>query len=155
METTLKNFARKTCYDHFQAYDVTLICSLFVRITYHLSPMTWYTTYHLQPDLNRVPPPLQGSTLTLHYHKKPFPKSSNGGLNRKNLVEIFMVDARILYVLVVKKLDFLDFLNFMCHFKSSTFIICMADFQAWFRPWWWSHLDLSFIHKINLTKSSF
>jgi hypothetical protein len=32
METTLKNFALKTCYDYFQAYDVTLICPVLVRI---------------------------------------------------------------------------------------------------------------------------
>ena len=31
---TLENFARKMCYDYFQAYDVTLICLLFVRILY-------------------------------------------------------------------------------------------------------------------------
>jgi hypothetical protein len=34
METTLENFARKTCYDYFCTYDVTLICSLLVRILY-------------------------------------------------------------------------------------------------------------------------
>jgi hypothetical protein len=34
METTLENFTRKTCYDYFQAYDIILICSLFVRILY-------------------------------------------------------------------------------------------------------------------------
>ena len=34
METTLKKFRRKTCYDYFQAYDITLMCSLFVRILY-------------------------------------------------------------------------------------------------------------------------
>jgi hypothetical protein len=34
METTLENFAHKTYYDYFQTYDVTLICSLFVRILY-------------------------------------------------------------------------------------------------------------------------
>jgi hypothetical protein len=34
METTLENFTRKTCYDYFQVYDITLICSLFVRILY-------------------------------------------------------------------------------------------------------------------------
>jgi hypothetical protein len=28
------NFVRKTCYDYFQAYDVTLICSILVRILY-------------------------------------------------------------------------------------------------------------------------
>jgi hypothetical protein len=34
LEMILENFARKTCYDYFQAYDVILICSLFVRILY-------------------------------------------------------------------------------------------------------------------------
>ena len=29
---TLENFACKTCYDYFQAYDVILIYLLFVRI---------------------------------------------------------------------------------------------------------------------------
>jgi hypothetical protein len=44
----------------------------------------------------------------------------------KHLVEIFM-----LYVLVVKISDFFGFfLKFMCHFKSSTCCISMADFQA-------------------------
>jgi hypothetical protein len=41
METTLEYFAHKTCYDYFQAYDVTLICSLFVRILY-FSYMLYY-----------------------------------------------------------------------------------------------------------------
>jgi hypothetical protein len=31
---TLENFTHKTCYDYFQVYDITLICSLFVRILY-------------------------------------------------------------------------------------------------------------------------
>jgi hypothetical protein len=54
------------------------------------------------------------------------------GQKIKYLVESFMVDARILYVLVVKISDFLSFfyLKFMCHFKSSTCSISMADFQA-------------------------
>jgi hypothetical protein len=30
----LENFTHKTCYDYFQVYDITLICSLFVRILY-------------------------------------------------------------------------------------------------------------------------
>jgi hypothetical protein len=47
------------------------------------------------------------------------------GQKVKKLAEIFMVDAGILYVLVVKISDF-----FMCHFKSSTCSISMADFQA-------------------------
>jgi hypothetical protein len=34
METTLEDFTCKTCYDYFQVYDITLICSLFVRILY-------------------------------------------------------------------------------------------------------------------------
>jgi hypothetical protein len=53
-----------------------------------------------------------------------------GGQKLKNLAEIFMVDARILYVLVVKISDFFYFKKFMCHFKSSTCSISMADFQA-------------------------
>jgi hypothetical protein len=30
MEMILENFTLKTCYDYFQVYDTTLICSLFV-----------------------------------------------------------------------------------------------------------------------------
>jgi hypothetical protein len=30
----LENFVRKTSYDYFQAYGITLIYSLFVRILY-------------------------------------------------------------------------------------------------------------------------
>jgi hypothetical protein len=42
-----------------------------------------------------------------------------------------MVDAGILYVLVVKFSDFSDLKNkIMCHFQSSTCSISMADFQA-------------------------
>jgi hypothetical protein len=33
METTLENFIRKTCYDYFQLYDITLIYSLYVIFT--------------------------------------------------------------------------------------------------------------------------
>ena len=59
------------------------------------------------------------------------------GQKVKNLVEIFIVHARILNVLVVKNLDFFCFKKkFMCHFKSSTYSIPMADIQAWFWPWW-------------------
>jgi hypothetical protein len=44
-----------------------------------------------------------------------------GGQKVKKFVEIFMVDARILYVLAIKISDFLDSKKiFMCHFKSST-----------------------------------
>ena len=140
-------------------------------------PMAWYTTYYLQPDLNWGPPSSQGSALTLLHHKKSLPKplqlacahnsqKSKHTLqqslrllmedeNVKLLAEIFMIDVRILYGLVVKISDFFIFLKFICHFKSCTCSICMANFQAWFWPWWWSLLDLSFINKINLTKSSF
>jgi hypothetical protein len=51
----------------------------------------------------------------------------------KKLAEFFMVEARILYVLVIKISDFFIFLfffKFMCHFKNSTCSITMADFQA-------------------------
>jgi hypothetical protein len=41
METRLENFTYKTCYDYFQAYDITLICSLFLRILY-FSYMLYY-----------------------------------------------------------------------------------------------------------------
>jgi hypothetical protein len=54
-----------------------------------------------------------------------------GGQKVKKLVEIFIVDAKILYVLVVIFKDFLDLkIIIMCHFKSSTCSISMADFQA-------------------------
>jgi hypothetical protein len=46
------------------------------------------------------------------------------------------------------------FLKFMCHLKSGTCKMCMADFQAWFWPWWWCLLALSFINKIKLIKFS-
>jgi hypothetical protein len=53
------------------------------------------------------------------------------GKKVKKLVEIFMVHARILYVLVVKNLDFFSFKKkFMCHFKSSTCSIPLANIQA-------------------------
>jgi hypothetical protein len=32
METTLVNFAGKMCDDYFKTYDITLVCSLYVRI---------------------------------------------------------------------------------------------------------------------------
>jgi hypothetical protein len=53
-----------------------------------------------------------------------------GGQKVKKLAEIFMVDARILYVFVVKISDLFIFLKFMCHFKCCTCSISMADFQA-------------------------
>jgi homoaconitase/3-isopropylmalate dehydratase large subunit len=43
-----------------------------------------------------------------------------GGQKVNNLAEIFMVDEGVILI----------FLKFMCHFKSSTCSICMADFQA-------------------------
>jgi hypothetical protein len=50
-----------------------------------------------------------------------------GGQKVTLLAEIFMVDAGIVYVLMVK---ISDFIFFMCHFKSSTCSISMANFQA-------------------------
>ena len=41
----LENFARKTCYDYFQAHDVTLMCSLFVKILYSNYPLYNKKTY--------------------------------------------------------------------------------------------------------------
>jgi hypothetical protein len=34
METIFENFVHKTCYDNFEVYDITLMCSVFVRILY-------------------------------------------------------------------------------------------------------------------------
>jgi hypothetical protein len=81
--------------------------------------------------LNRGPHPSQGLALTLLYHKKPFPKPLQfacahnsqkskhtlqqslrplmGGQKIKKLAGIFIVDVRILYVVVVKISDFFDF----------------------------------------------
>jgi hypothetical protein len=54
-----------------------------------------------------------------------------GGQKVKILTEIFMVDAKILYVLAIKVSDFFGFfLKFMSHFKSITCSISMVDFQA-------------------------
>jgi hypothetical protein len=107
--------------------------------------MTWYTTYHLQPNLNQRPHPSQGSALILLYHKKPFPKPLQfacahnsqkskhnlqqslrplmGGQKVKKIAEIFMVDARILYVLVVKNLDFLDLIWILCAISKVALVI--------------------------------
>jgi hypothetical protein len=92
--------------------------------------MAWYTTYYFQPELNRAPPSSQGSALILHHHKKPFKplqltcvqnlqttkhtlqrylRPLMGGQKVKYFAEIFMVDAEILYVLVVNISDFFDF----------------------------------------------
>jgi hypothetical protein len=146
--------------------------------THQLSlPMTWYTTYHFQPDLNRGPHPSQGSALILFYHK-PFPKPLQfacahnsqkskhilqrslwplmGGQKVKKIGWNFYGKCKDTICTCGKNFRFFLFKNkIMCHFKSNTCSISMANFQAWFRPWWWSHLDLSFIHKINLIKSSF
>jgi hypothetical protein len=115
--------------------------------THQLSlPMTWYTTYHLRPNLNRAPRPSQGSALILHYHKKPFPKPlqlacihnfheckhisfsnlwdlSMGGQKVKKLAKFFTVDARVLYVLVVKISDFFDFFWNLCVISKVAFIV--------------------------------
>jgi hypothetical protein len=85
--------------------------------------------HHLSPPtgLELGPHPSQGSALTLLYHKKPFPKPLQfacahnsqkskhtlqqslrplmGGQKVKKMAQIFMVDAGILYVLVVKISD--------------------------------------------------
>jgi hypothetical protein len=44
MEMILENFTRKTYYDYFQVYDITLIYSLFVRILY-FNYMLYYKKY--------------------------------------------------------------------------------------------------------------
>ena len=42
----LENFASKMCYDHFQAYNITLIYSLFIRILYS-SYMLYYKNIYI------------------------------------------------------------------------------------------------------------
>jgi hypothetical protein len=146
---------------------------LFQQLLIHpLSlPMTWYTTYYLQLDSNWAPPSSQGSALTLLHHKKPFPSPFNLHVHKtfkeikiplkfndlrdlwcrfKNRKIGCYGRCRIPYVIVVKISDSFFFFEIYVPFQSSTCSICMADFQAWFRPWWWSLLDLSFINKINL-----
>jgi hypothetical protein len=95
--------------------------------------------------LNPGPHPSQGSALTLLYHKKPFPKPFQfacahnsqkskhtlqrslrpliGGQKVKKLAEIFMVDARILYVLVVKDSDFFDFFGNLCAISKVALVV--------------------------------
>jgi hypothetical protein len=51
------------------------------------------------------------------------------GQKEKKLAKIFMANAGIPYVLVVKSSDFYFIFEFMFHFKSRTRSICMADFQ--------------------------
>jgi hypothetical protein len=114
--------------------------------THQLSlPMTWYTTYHLRPDSNWAPRPLQGSALILLYHKKPFPKALQfacaynsqkskhtfqqslipliGDQKVIILVEIFMVDAWILFVLVVKITNFLIFFWNLCTISKVALVV--------------------------------
>jgi hypothetical protein len=114
--------------------------------THQLSlPMTWYTPYYFQPDLNRAPHPSQGSALTLLYHKKPFPKPLQlacahnfqkskhilqrslrpmmGGQKAKVLAEIFMVHARILYVLVVNISDFYFYFWNLCAISKVALVV--------------------------------
>jgi hypothetical protein len=108
-------------------------------------PMTWYTTYHFQPGLNRGPHPSQGSALTLLYYKKPFPKPLQfacahnfqeskhtlqrslrplmGAQNVKCSAKIFMVDARILYVLMIKNLDFFNFFWNSCAISKVALVV--------------------------------
>jgi hypothetical protein len=90
------------------------------------------------------------SPYTLLYHKKPFPKPFQftcahnskknkhilqqslrflmGGQKVKKLVEIFMVDVGILYVLVVKISDFLFFiylfiLFYLCAISKKALVV--------------------------------
>jgi hypothetical protein len=95
--------------------------------------------------LNRGPHPSQGSALTLLYHKKPFPKPLQfacahnsqkykhslqrslinlmGSQKVKILAEIFMVDARIQYVLVVKVSDFFYLKNNLCAISKVALVV--------------------------------
>jgi hypothetical protein len=57
--TTLENFARKTCYDYFQAYDVTLICSPFIRILY-----SSYMLYYIKKRIGNM---VKNCTKTISY----------------------------------------------------------------------------------------
>jgi hypothetical protein len=114
--------------------------------THQLSlPMTWYIIYHLQPDLKWRLHSSQGSTLILLYHKKPFPKPLQfecahnsqktkhtlqrslrplmGGQKVKILAEFFMVDARILYVLVVKISDFFYLFWNLCAISKVALVV--------------------------------
>jgi hypothetical protein len=59
METTLTNFASKTCYDYFQVYDITLICILFVRILYF--------NYMLYYEKNSIGNIVKNCTKTMPY----------------------------------------------------------------------------------------
>jgi hypothetical protein len=46
-----------------------------------------------------------------------------GGQKVKKIAKIFMVDAGILYVLVVKISDFLDFVWNLCAFSKVTLVV--------------------------------
>jgi hypothetical protein len=98
--------------------------------------------------LNRGPHPSQGSALTLLYRKTPFPKplqfacahnsqKSKHTLQRslrpltgvqkvKKLAEIFMVDARILYVLMVKISDFFIFILNLCAISKVALVVFLC-----------------------------
>jgi hypothetical protein len=46
-----------------------------------------------------------------------------GGQKVKNLAEIFMVDARILYVLMVRIADFFDLKNNLCAISKVALVV--------------------------------
>jgi hypothetical protein len=48
-----------------------------------------------------------------------------GGQKVKKLAEIFMVDARILYVLVVKISDFFNLKNKLCAISKVALVVCL------------------------------
>jgi hypothetical protein len=95
--------------------------------------------------LNWGPHPSQGLALTLLYHKKPFAKAlqfacaHNSQKNKhilqlslrplirgqkvKKLADIFMVDGRILYVLVVRISDFFDFFGNLCAISKVALVV--------------------------------
>jgi hypothetical protein len=101
--------------------------------------------HHLSPPTGLEPGTSQGSALTLLYHKKPFPKPLQfacahnsqkskytlqrslrpliGGQKVKKMVEIFMVDARILYVLVIKIPDFFYFFLNLCAISKVALVV--------------------------------
>jgi hypothetical protein len=104
--------------------------------------------HHLQPPTGLEPGTssfTRISPYTLFYHKKPFPKplqfayghnsqKSKHTLQRslrplmrdqkiKKLAEIFMVDARILYVLVVKISDFFYLKEKLCGISKVALVV--------------------------------
>jgi hypothetical protein len=61
---TLENFKRKMCYDHFQAYDITLIYSIdnfdkFVRILYFN-----YMFFYIKKHIGNI---VKNCTITMSY----------------------------------------------------------------------------------------